>query len=126
MNRFTIQGISDERDSCDCCGKSNLKRTVALADADDGGEVVFFGTTCAARAMKIPAAEVRKGARDVQRAKDSAAAAARDAAARVEREAWFAFLLEKTGKTSVAEGILAMGGITTARAAFKSQATHDV
>ena len=126
MNRFTIQGITDERDSCDCCGKSNLKRTVALADADDGGEVVFFGTTCAARAMKIPAAEVRKGARNAQREKDQAAAVARSKAAAAAEAVWFAFLVEQTGKTSVADGIAAMGGFAAARAAFSDSTRPDV
>jgi len=41
-------GITDEVTTCECCGKSNLKRTVAL---DNGGGVVYYGTSCAARAL---------------------------------------------------------------------------
>lgn len=44
----TILGICDDRNTCDCCGKTGLKKTVAL---DIDGETVFFGTTCAAWAI---------------------------------------------------------------------------
>lgn len=39
-----ILGISDDHLACECCGKSNLKRTVAL---DIDGRVVYYGTDCA-------------------------------------------------------------------------------
>jgi hypothetical protein len=124
--RFEIQGVTDERDTCDCCGKSNLKRTVALADADAGGEVVFFGTTCAARAMKIPAADVRKGARAAQRTKDRAAQMERVNAQTREFAKWVAFLRTATGGAKRSDGtddvstmIRQMGGFAKARAAFK-------
>ncbi|MES1979582.1 MAG: hypothetical protein V4451_16190 [Pseudomonadota bacterium] len=40
-------GTTDAVTTCDCCGKSNLKLTVAM-QLDDG-EVVHYGRTCAAR-----------------------------------------------------------------------------
>jgi hypothetical protein len=40
-------GLTDEVTSCDCCGKSDLQRTVAFET--DGGETVYYGTTCATR-----------------------------------------------------------------------------
>lgn len=40
-------GMTDEVTACDCCGKSDLQRTVAFETED--GEVVHYGTTCAAR-----------------------------------------------------------------------------
>jgi hypothetical protein len=46
--RYTVAGISDEHNTCDCCGKSNLKSTVVLLDLDSG-EFVFFGCVCASR-----------------------------------------------------------------------------
>jgi hypothetical protein len=49
MTNFEAIAITDERTDCDCCGKSGLKRTVVLKD--ENGEFVFFGTTCAARAL---------------------------------------------------------------------------
>jgi hypothetical protein len=44
-----ILGITDERNTCDKCGKRNLKCCVALSI--DGGEPVFYGRDCAARAI---------------------------------------------------------------------------
>lgn len=46
--RYIIAGITDERDTCECCGKTNLKRVVVLLDLDTD-EYVFYGTTCADR-----------------------------------------------------------------------------
>ncbi len=43
-----VVGTTDERDTCDCCGKTDLKRVVVLLDDDN--EFVFFGTTCADKA----------------------------------------------------------------------------
>ena len=39
--------ITDTVTTCDCCGKSDLARTVAMLT--DSGELVHYGTTCAAR-----------------------------------------------------------------------------
>lgn len=44
-----IVGHTDEITVCDCCGKKNLKATVALERAD--GEVVFYGSDCAGAAV---------------------------------------------------------------------------
>ena len=46
--RYIVAGITDERDTCECCGKSGLKRVVVLLDLDTD-EFVFYGTTCADR-----------------------------------------------------------------------------
>lgn len=43
---YTVLGINDDRDSCQCCGKTGLKRVVWIRN-DDTGEVVHYGTTCA-------------------------------------------------------------------------------
>ena len=40
-------GMTEEFDACDCCGKAPLKVTVAFETED--GEIVHYGTTCAAR-----------------------------------------------------------------------------
>jgi hypothetical protein len=48
MTSIKILGISDEVLTCGCCGKSNLKRTVAL---DIDGDVAYYGTDCAGMAL---------------------------------------------------------------------------
>lgn len=50
MARYKILGIGDDVTDCQCCGKSDLKATVALK-VIDSGEVVRYGRTCAAVAM---------------------------------------------------------------------------
>lgn len=45
-NRFQVLSISDERDFCECCGKTGLKRVVFVRDTETD-EVKHFGTTCA-------------------------------------------------------------------------------
>lgn len=44
-----ILGITDAITVCDCCGKSNLKKTVELETA--AGEIVHYGCDCAAAAV---------------------------------------------------------------------------
>lgn len=44
-NRFSVVGVNDERDFCECCGKSGLKRVVWVRDAETD-DVKHFGTTC--------------------------------------------------------------------------------
>lgn len=46
-------GMNDEQTECDACGRTELRGTVMLADAD--GVIVYrLGTTCASRALGIP------------------------------------------------------------------------
>jgi hypothetical protein len=54
-------GTTDDVTTCDCCGKKNLKGTVALSIND--GDAVFFGCTCAARTLGRSTKEVRVAAR---------------------------------------------------------------
>lgn len=53
---FRVLGVSDDRTECDRCGKTNLRRTVALspldADGNDTGEVVYYGVDCAGQALR--------------------------------------------------------------------------
>src|SRR5688572_10141384 len=44
-----ILAITDETSTCECCGKTNLKKVVVLQKED--GSVVRYGTDCAARAQ---------------------------------------------------------------------------
>lgn len=45
-----ILGISDDVTVCELCGKSNLKRTVALETAT--GNIVHYGCDCAAKSLR--------------------------------------------------------------------------
>ena len=63
MKRYQILGISDEVTTCDCCGKTGLKRTVAMTD--DGDNVHFFGCTCAANALNNRQGRVYTDGREV-------------------------------------------------------------
>lgn len=62
---YTLAGITDERTDCDCCGRSNLKRTMVLKPTD-GGDFVFFGTGCGSKALTW--AESEKPARKMSAA----------------------------------------------------------
>lgn len=74
-----ILGISDDCDTCDCCGRSGLKRTVAL-DAGQGGPAFHYGVNCAARALGKPAARVERLAEQREAERKQAAWAAAQAA----------------------------------------------
>ena len=56
--KYAVEGTTDERTDCDCCGRSNLKSTVVLRDLESG-DFVFFGVTCAAKAQGWTNKEVK-------------------------------------------------------------------
>lgn len=49
MNATKIIGVTDEVCTCDCCGRTDLKRTIVLDLGE--GNIVHFGSLCAARSM---------------------------------------------------------------------------
>lgn len=51
-------GITDERTSCDCCGKADLKCTVAMET--DSGDIVYYGRVCASRNSGKSTAQINK------------------------------------------------------------------
>lgn len=59
MNTYMILGTTDDHTACELCGRDDLKATVALRNVDTG-EVVHFGSDCAARAMGWTGAKVKK------------------------------------------------------------------
>lgn len=73
-------GTADDVNTCECCGRKNLKHTVALSF--DDGEAVFYGTSCAAVALRMPAIEVKRSAKKVDDEKRNAEMATRQAADR--------------------------------------------
>ena len=58
---FKILGTNDAVNSCDCCGKSNLKSTV-IVDVD--GEILHYGSTCATRHTGLNAKEIKQAIHD--------------------------------------------------------------
>lgn len=114
-----ILGTTDAVDTCGCCGKTGLKRTVRMRL--ENGEVEYLGTTCAARATGTTAAEARVAALDAQRAADLTARAAVDAPRVAEAVAWLQFLVDRTGGGEVAAMVEKLGGFAAARAAFSNR-----
>jgi len=105
-----IVGITDEVSTCDCCGKNDLKRAVALEGEE--GEVVFFGTTCTAIALGRDAKEVRKESKKAQDRRDEARRAAEQAKRDAEFVLWVEFARAKAGmpNAGMPEILAAMGG----------------
>jgi hypothetical protein len=77
MTRLKIDGITDDRINCECCSRTNLKRTVRLLVLDADGTTIgttYYGTECAARATRRTNANVTKIARERQAEADRRAA----------------------------------------------------
>ena len=119
----SVLGTCDDVSSCDCCGRQNLKRTVALHNSVTG-EDVFFGTTCAARALKWTTKEVRSAVKDADARRAAEERAAREAKRRAEDALWQSFL--DANAVNVPPGhhnrflqIESLGGYAAARDLFK-------
>jgi hypothetical protein len=69
---YTFVGTTDDVTTCDCCGRSDLKGTVVLRPAD-GGDEVFFGSVCGARAQGWTVKEFNSAAKTAQKARERAA-----------------------------------------------------
>ncbi len=123
MTSVKFLGTSDEVSTCDCCGRADLKSTVALSI--DDGDAVYYGTTCAALALQMEVKAIRQGTKAADDAKAEAERAAREAAHRAEQAAWEAFLAQTGmrdwgGRVDVARAIEKLGGIAAARVAYKA------
>lgn len=55
--RWRYIGTTDESTECEKCGKTELRSTVMIVpldvDGNDEGDPVYFGSTCAARALGV-------------------------------------------------------------------------
>jgi hypothetical protein len=63
--------ITDEIDTCDCCGRTDLKATVAMKLSDGG--IIFYGRTCAARNSGKDQRQIKKEIADNRQAQIDAA-----------------------------------------------------
>lgn len=50
-SRYEVLSVNDDSDSCECCGRTGLKRVVFIRDAETD-ETKHFGTTCAMSPVK--------------------------------------------------------------------------
>jgi hypothetical protein len=119
MDSIKYLGTTDEVTVCDCCGKANLKSTVAISI--DEGEPVYFGVTCAARALKTGVSEVKRGTAAADREREEQARIARQAAEAAKSAPWFAFLAAHgTGDNNFSR-IESLGGYAAAKARFEAE-----
>lgn len=51
LKKIKVIGITTDFNECDCCGKKDLKKTVAILDLDTSS-TLHFGTSCAYMANK--------------------------------------------------------------------------
>lgn len=66
LKKIKVIGISMNVTTCECCGKTDLSKTVKIED-QESGLVMHFGTTCAAKANKYDnAAAAAKAEKEVK------------------------------------------------------------
>lgn len=118
-------GTDDSVNVCDCCGRNNLKATVAFETED--GDVVNYGVVCAARALGTDAKTVRADARKADEAKSEAARKEIAKAHSDRNERWIAHLVRVTGGITDYSGrfdvfrmIQAAGGFSAASVGFEA------
>lgn len=69
---YRYLGVTDERNECECCGKVNLKRTVVIHVCDEDHErIAYYGTSCAAYALRTKRDKVIKRALAAQHARSN-------------------------------------------------------
>lgn len=116
-------GTTDDVTNCDCCGRTGLKSTVALLVGEDALEPVYYGVTCAAKALGMRAPEVRKAAKAADDAREAAERAKREEEQRAQSAVWFAWLDSKVPELrgDAFRQLEKLGGYRVARAAFKAE-----
>lgn len=119
--KYRFIGTTDSVTTCDCCGRTGLKVTVCIHNEETGDEL-YFGTSCAAKALRIPSKEVTAGAKAADRAREEAERAQRDAEHRAHMIRWTNHLVARTGgrfpATEIFQMIRDLGGMAAARQGF--------
>lgn len=76
---YKAEGITRDVDTCDCCGRVDLKKTVMMrfyVDNEPEQHIEYFGTTCASKCVgnrtgkKVTARQVQEEAEAAQREVD--------------------------------------------------------
>ncbi len=125
---YQVMGTTDERTTCDCCGKTGLKATVCLRSTETGDDV-FYGVVCAARALKTGSKDIKAAAKNADEVKAAAIQAAKDAQYRAEFARFQAFLDSMTpnvpkdwdGRSNRFNQLQALGGMVAARALYEAK-----
>jgi hypothetical protein len=121
-------GTTDDVTTCDCCGRKDLKSTVALSF--DDADPAYYGTTCAAHALRRDAKYVKQQAKSADDAHAAREQRAKTRASDASREVWFAWLRAnapmtdgrgKVPRDDVFRMIEALGGGVAARARWRAE-----
>lgn len=75
---FKILAVVDDVNCCECCGKTDLLRTVAIENLTTG-EIKYFGTTCALQPVKGFGIEKKEIAKEIRLLEEKQQAAKREA-----------------------------------------------
>jgi len=59
-----LLGITDQFNTCDCCGKTDLKCTVAFQQED--GTIIYYGRICATRWYGKPQNEINSELKSIR------------------------------------------------------------
>jgi hypothetical protein len=111
-------GNCDEVNTCECCGKKHLKSTVALSI--DDADPVYYGVTCAARALSMQAKDVRVAARTADREIADAKWKIQQEADSVRIAAWHGWLSKNGSGGDPFTQIESLGGYLKAREIYQT------
>jgi hypothetical protein len=104
--------------TCSCCGREGLKRTVKLLSP--AGVVVWFGVGCAAKACGVGTLAINRGEKAQKTSATQAASAMRQEMAREEQARWEAWLNANAGRGPIPEQVERLGGFSMAREAYRN------
>lgn len=112
VKAFRVKGTTTDVTTCDQCGREDLRGTTVLeildTDGNGTGDMVYYGSDCAAKATGWTQAQVRRDARAADQAVKDAEYAARMAAQRAESDRKHAlyldWLLDTFGSTDDTQG----------------------
>lgn len=121
---YRVKGTTDEVTDCELCGKVELRGTVMLAPLDDdgneGGEVSYFGTSCAAKAAGWTVKDVRVGIKRAADEERERKQAAREAVRQAEQKFLANWYIEHYGTPNLQEAAkrAGMSGVRTSAPAI--------
>jgi hypothetical protein len=104
MKTYRVAGTTDDVTTCELCSRPELKGTVIMvsldADGNDEG-VSYFGTSCAAKAAGWTVRSVKAGIASAQRAVEDAKRQEREAAQKIQDDAFTDWKITRFGTADV-------------------------